>query len=387
LDTPNRYHHVHDTRKRSGDRKPDTTAPGVFSAEPPLDQLTDDDRQQISFATMSAAVAAARQSLDAISEMIEQLADSSGRSTDVIPQSAVRMIPRWHFPMLNDLARTDAFAEALARAMPIGAHVLDIGSGTGLLAMMAVRAGAAMVTTCEVNPVLAELTRQIVARHGLSDVITVIPRQSTDLRVGVDLPRRADLIVTEIVDCGLVGEGLLPTVRHAREHLLGPDGQLIPESARMVGALVGGEAIERLNRVRTVAGFDVSLFNAVATPGHFPIRLATWPHRVLSEPMELASFDLANDPLTDGHTCPEIPVTASGEAHALVVWFEMTLGKGVTLSNSLDHPTSHWMQACVPLPAPIPVRAGRPVRLRLRWQGNHLLVTHPVDLTRSEVIP
>lgn len=297
------------------------------------------------------------------------------------------MIPRWHFLMLNDFDRSDAFAEALAHAMPVGANVLDIGSGTGLLAMMAVRAGAEMVTTCEANPVLAELARQIIARHGLSDVITVIPKRSTDLRVGVDLPRRADLIVSEIMDCGLVGEGLLPTVRHAREHLLGPGGQLIPESARMIGALVGGDAINRLNRVHTVAGFDVSLFNMVATAGHFPIRLATWPHRFLSEPMELVTFDLANDPLADGHTFFEIMITTSGEAHALVVWFEMTLGKGVTLSNSLDNPGSHWMQACVPLPAPIPVDSGKTVPLRLHWQGNRLLVTHPVDLTRSEVIP
>ena len=35
-----------------------------------------------------------------------------------------------------------------------------------------------------------------------------------------DLPDKADLIVSEIVDSQLIGEGILPTMRHATKYLL-----------------------------------------------------------------------------------------------------------------------------------------------------------------------
>lgn len=40
---------------------------------------------------------------------------------------------------------------------------------------------------------------------------------STELRVGHELPRRAQLLVSEIVDSQLLGEGILPSLRHAME--------------------------------------------------------------------------------------------------------------------------------------------------------------------------
>jgi len=34
---------------------------------------------------------------------------------------------------------------------------------------------------------------------------------------GRDVSGRADLLVAEIVDCGLLGEGVIPTLVHARQ--------------------------------------------------------------------------------------------------------------------------------------------------------------------------
>jgi len=93
--------------------------------------------------------------------------------------------------MVADLARNDAFEAAINRAVRPDEVVLDIGTETGLLAMMAARAGARHVYACEKVPDLADLAREIIARNGLADRITVIARESTDLAIGDEMPERA----------------------------------------------------------------------------------------------------------------------------------------------------------------------------------------------------
>ncbi|WP_441249460.1 50S ribosomal protein L11 methyltransferase [Kitasatospora sp. McL0602] len=301
---------------------------------------------------------------------VDALADPAAALSVTSPEFAAlarETVPRWHFAMLNDHERNDALAVALERVVPAGATVLDIGAGTGLLAMMAVKAGARHVYSCEANPVMAEIARQVVADHGFADSITVLGTFSTDLVVGRDLPGRVDAVISEIVDCGLIGEGLLPSVRHARESLLRPGGVMLPRAARVLGSLVQSEVAAGLNRVDNASGFDVSLLNTLATAGHFPVRLHTWPHRLLSAPVELASFDLESGQLGPGSSTLEIPVRAEGTAHALAAWFELDLGGGVTLRNSPENVSSHWMQAMIPLPEPVQVSPADPLTLELSW--------------------
>lgn len=303
----------------------------------------------------------------------------------IVPDEIRNLIPRWHFAMLNDHERNDALAVALERQIVPGSRVLDIGSGTGLLAMMAVRAGAAHVVSCEANPVLAEIAREIVAANGMSDVISIVPKRSTDLVVGRDLEGPADCIVSETVDCGLIGEGILSTISHAREHLLARGGQMLPRSARLLGCLVDSPVVASLNHTRSAGGFDVRQMNAVSTRGHFPVRLSTWPHRIISDVVELVSFDLANGSLADGSSDVRLTVDARGTAYALVAWFEMDLGAGVVIRNSPDNIRSHWMQALVPFGDPLDVAAGDRVALTLSWRGNRLgATTHPTAPTLED---
>ena len=75
----------------------------------------------------------------------------------------------YHWPMIADEGRNGCFDKALDRAIKAmlaagkSPHVLDIGSGTGLLAMMAARSGAARVTSLEMVPALAAVARHVSA--------------------------------------------------------------------------------------------------------------------------------------------------------------------------------------------------------------------------------
>lgn len=59
-------------------------------------------------------------------------------------------IAGFHGPMLRDKLRNAAYAAAITALAP-GRTVLDIGTGSGLLAMLAARAGAQHVYGCELD--------------------------------------------------------------------------------------------------------------------------------------------------------------------------------------------------------------------------------------------
>jgi predicted RNA methylase len=283
-----------------------------------------------------------------------------------------RLVPRWHFAMLNDGERNQAFHRALQAQLTPGQLVLDIGAGSGLLAMMAVRSGARAAISCEMLEPIAHLARRIAEANGVAHRISIVPKASFDLTVGEELPERADLLVTETVDCGLLGEGILPIIRHAREHLLHEHSKLIPARASLSCSLLRSSAIHGNNFVSEAEGFDVSLFNHFSTREYFPVRLSTWPHTLMSEPVKLFDFDFLRDSLEPRSTRVRFEARESGPVHGVVFWFELDLGAGIRLTNAPDNTRGHWMQAVHCFEVPVHVERGQVLGLDVHHDDTSL---------------
>ena len=154
------------------------------------------------------------------------------------------MVPQWHFAMVNDRRRNRVFERAIKKAVGPNTRVLDIGTGTGLLAMMAARAGARHVTACETITPLAEVAERIVAANGLADRIDIVRGKSTDIEIGGAMERRANVLVAEIVDAGLLSEGVIESFAHARENLLTKDARIIPAAATVFAMPIESRGID-----------------------------------------------------------------------------------------------------------------------------------------------
>lgn len=279
-----------------------------------------------------------------------------------LSRSIDQSVPRWHFPMLNDESRNGIYDQAIRAAVGEDTTVLDIGTGSGLLSMMAARAGARHIYTCEAETVIAEKAREIIDRNGFADRITVFPHMSTHLKVGVDIPERADVLVSEIVDTGLLGEGVVSSVQHARDHLLKVDARIIPCRATVYGVLLESEALHQQNHVSTASGFDVSPFNEFSSAIYQQTRLSHFPHQYLCEPFEVFTFDFTGAPIRPETRSITIKTTRAGTCHATALWFRLQLDEHNHIDTDPLDPGC-WMQAVQTIqPAP-QVTAGQSVRL------------------------
>lgn len=288
-----------------------------------------------------------------------------------------RAVPAWHFTMLADHARNDAYRRAIEKVVGPGDVVLDIGTGAGLLALFAARAGARHVHTCEMSGALAAVAREVMVDNGYADRVTVHHKRSTALRVGAgrdaDLPGHADVLVSEILDAGLLGEGHAPSIRHARAHLLKPGARIIPAAATLWALPMEAPEPASTQPIRNVEGFDLSRLEAYRDRGYVARTLSSIPHRPLSPPIRVARIDLADPPRPGWETRTTFHAAGSGTVHAVALWYDLHLDDAITVSTGPDGECRHWLQAVRFQPRPVTVESGAPLSVRVRHIAGALI--------------
>ncbi len=332
------------------------------------------------FVPAQVGLAHALQSLDRASEAIDAIEAAREQAPDhpmiqftrrLIYSSAV---PGWHLPMINDFERNDAYKHALERAVTPDSLVLEIGTGSGIVSMMAARAGAKQVVTCEVNPILARVAKETVARNGYADRITVVPRLSTQLTVGEDgdLPEKADVFVSELINIGMLAPRMLSVLQHARTHLVKPGGAIIPRASTVYAMLVETPELARINPVETIDGFDMSSFDVFRSPGYQQIDLAADAHIPLSERFTALDFDFTRNMPEEGEEEIAVTVTAEGTCHGVAFWFDLFMDDEVVYKSESLSRTNHWKQAMTFLELPIKVRPGDRLTVVARYDNNQI---------------
>ena len=336
-------------------------------------------------------------------------------------------IPTWHYDMLNDAGRNEAYDRAIAcavgrvkranvfsekSALPFRKElgspnppvfdarlrpcsVIDAGSGSGLLAMFAARAGADHVTAIERSAHMTDVGEEIACVNGFAGAIHCLHRDARHVLTRESLPgalplngalkpdgvptemqKKADMMVYEIFDSGLIGEGALHVIAYARSRLLRENHVLVPARARMFAQLIetrfgetevelGGfdddsDAGDESVTKRETFVFDFSHANRWRWREEYEgidlesdANRGKW--RALSAPFETFAFDFYD--VTPETLAPETrrakpPIVADGVCNAVAFWFELELGvdehgNAITLSTSPYDGTKGqtWQQA------------------------------------------
>ncbi|XP_031389329.1 protein arginine N-methyltransferase PRMT10 [Punica granatum] len=132
--------------------------------------------------------------------------------------------------MLSDRVRMDAYYDAIFKNKHhfIGKTVLDVGTGSGILAIWSAQAGARKVYAVEATK-MSEHARSLVKANNLQEVVEVIEGSIED----ITLPEKVDVIISEWMGYFLLRESMFDSVICARDRWLKPTGVMYPSHARM----------------------------------------------------------------------------------------------------------------------------------------------------------
>lgn len=264
--------------------------------------------------------------------------------------------------MIVDEVRMTAYVAALRAAVKPGSVVIDLGAGTGIFSLYACRFGAKKVYAIETNDAI-DVARQVAAANGFADRIEFIQALSTD----VELPERADVIISDLRgSLPLFGQHL-ESLFDARTRLLAPGGVLIPMEDELMVSLVEHDELHDkvlLPWVSPLDGFDLSAGLPAVTSGVHQDKIALTQAQLLTEPKSWATitYGTAPPPVVAGRV--SAPATRSGTAHGIALWFDAKLAPGVGFSNAPGS-TAIYGRSVYAFPRPVAVEEGALVSVDL----------------------
>lgn len=271
--------------------------------------------------------------------------------------------------MAADAVRMDAYARAITKTVRPGSVVVDLGCGTGILSLLALRAGAARVHAIDVNPGVW-LARDLAVENGFGERFCVHHGSSFD----VELEQRADVVLADMRGSCPLFEQNLALMQDARQRLLAPGGALIPRNDRLLVAFVDAGA-HRRELENGWSGFESAGFAAAAA------RNATLNSAYVDRNVPVVAGDVLSEakPWTEirygepfGHAFTgsvELAFTREGSVNALAIWFEATLHEGIGFTNAPGQELV-YPRTLLPLLEPVRVAAGETASVTLRTDVN-----------------
>jgi type I protein arginine methyltransferase len=262
--------------------------------------------------------------------------------------------------MIADGPRMRAYGAALGRLVTPSSVVADIGSGTGIFALLACRLGARRVFAIEPADAI-EVARSLAAANGVADRITFIQAASTE----VTLDERADVVVSDIRGVLPFHGRHVPAIADARARLLAPGGALVPCQDRVWVALVETPELhaEHVAPWRgDDQGLDLGAMCDLLANSWRKARVE--PPQLLTRPQCLATLDYRAIDAPHLRARETLTAMRAGVAHGVCAWFDTELTEGIGFSNAPGEPKSIYGQAWFPLDG-IPLAEGQPVDVRL----------------------
>lgn len=291
---------------------------------------------------------------------------------------------RFHQRMIEDTYSRKLFEEALRRQISPGDIVADLGAGSGILSMFAIRAGADRVYAIEVADFI-DVAREIVAANGMADRIVCIQADAGS----VELPEKVDLVYGDMTGVAGIEGNLLNVFKRFADNNLKPTGAFLPSHIDVYCAPFDDPEVHAPVSFwsKRHFGFD---FSPCVPVSAFRLRNATFrPEGQLAEAAALWKTLVGRD--DDAHFSAQhtFEVTRDGACHGFAIWFVGHLTRDVQIHTGPDQPEQVWRQGYLALEEPLSVQAGDAIafQVEVHRAGSNFLWSWSGEVTRREGEP
>ncbi len=292
----------------------------------------------------------------------------------------------YHRSMIMDEGRTESFRKAIFETVRTGDIVVDIGTGTGILALFACQAGASKVYAIEHGDII-NLAKEICSDNGFADRVVFLNNQVAK----VNLPERADVLITETIGNFGLDEGILSWAIDARKRFLKDKARIIPlEVTPFLAAVESPEFYQNtVGWTGNNYGIDFRAVRAFSANNKYVKNLDK--ARLLSDGTSLGSFCLDSidkDYINQTISCQ---IKRDGILGGLGGWFKSSLTKNIQITNSIPNTAPNWDHVFFPVTQALDVRKGDLINVSiacknmgLHWDWSIELQTDRADKVYAE---
>jgi hypothetical protein len=262
--------------------------------------------------------------------------------------------------MLRDPSRIDGYRRALGAVITPQSVVVDLGAGIGTFSVISCMLGAARVYAIEQEDVIS-VAEAIAARNGVAGRIRFVRSRISK----VELPEKADVIVSDLSGALPLFHHHIPSVIHAREHFLAKGGTLIPARARLLCAPISStDLYARVTGMwHGVSDIDFSVAESMAL--NTPLALPVEPRHLCAEPQCWGELDYTTISSPDVESALQWTVGDDLMVHGFALWFETTLLADIVLTSGPWSPANVHATLVLPLLKPLSLQSGEALGLTI----------------------
>jgi type I protein arginine methyltransferase len=248
-----------------------------------------------------------------------------------------------HELMLADGPRVDSYHQGIKDHVGPQTTLIDLGTGTGVLAMFAAHHQARVYALDHCD--IIDTAEQVARANGLGDRIEFVRRNSTEFTP----PQRVDMILHEQIGNAVFNEQMFQNMIDLRKRALKPGGRVLPNPIKMYAEPVTLKPDYRIPFIwqQNLYGIDYSCLSPMRkgrkTQRVKPLysyhydELLTTPEPLFVADFETIDFDDLPNRLTASRT-----ITKAGIFDGFCLYFDAVFDANNVLSNSPMHPPTSW---------------------------------------------
>ncbi|XP_075402084.1 protein arginine N-methyltransferase 3 [Tenrec ecaudatus] len=279
-----------------------------------------------------------------------------------------------HEEMLKDKVRTESYRDFIYQNPHIFKDkvVLDVGCGTGILAMFAAKSGAKKVLGVDQSEILYQ-AMDIIRLNKLEDTVLLIKGKIEEVHLPVE---QVDVIISEWMGYFLLFESMLDSVLYAKNKYLAKGGSVYPDvcTISLVAVSDVNKHAERIAFWDDVYGFNMSCMKKAVIPEAIVEVLD--PKTLTSDPCCIKRIDCHATSISDLEFSSDftLKITRTSICTAVAgyfdIYFEKNCHKRVTFSTGPQSTKTHWKQTLFLLEKPFPVKAGETLKGKITVHKN-----------------